>query len=401
MPWLALLVDWVACSQLHSPENLLPFLPWTTLGSFPGHTILSLMQLLVLELRNFFLCESHLLPNLSSLRIWTANLPGLPLRSAIGKWYLGLGIGLSWHSTILAHILMHQAADWCSIDTEILITTYCKHIFDCPFSSPPWDISSNSASSFSIAFWVTAFNLVPSSRIWKRQKFFAISCGRLPRVWNLLNSKSRVCTSIASSFIRKSFSVAGRCLEVVYTYPKDLLWLEHICSELWWNFSEYHLARPMDCLSLEVIPWNIQRERIWRILHASLIRIEQWLRLVDSQTSSSWLLHFHLPKDPVPYIEVCSIKLPTGPRFSPILNDILKLYGLMSHIDLKPYSSVVITLIEGILVPVIIKTIHCMHLVCVSSPLTWKAFAVLKDLSCWWAISSRECSQLQGSIVAL
>ncbi len=59
----------------------------------------------------------------------------------------------------------------------------------------------------------------------------------------------------------------------------------------------------------------------------------------------------------------------------------LKFTGSISRIDLNPYSSVLISVIEGILPPVIIKTMHCTDRVYLSSPFTWNAFAVPKNLN--------------------
>ncbi len=83
MPWLALLVDRVICTQRFRHENL--FIPWTlgtTLDSFPDIIHLSLMQG-VLELCNFSVCESQLRLNLSNLLIKIVGFTRLPLQSAV------------------------------------------------------------------------------------------------------------------------------------------------------------------------------------------------------------------------------------------------------------------------------------------------------------------------------
>ncbi len=119
-------------------------------------------------------------------------------------------------SALLAHALIDQTSDWRTIDTAEFLMTYSKHLLDCylgtssssPYlgtsSSSPGFVSSSSAGAYPIAFCVAEFNSALSSRIWKRQNFFAICSCRLPMVWNLLNSNSRVCISSTSSCVRKS-----------------------------------------------------------------------------------------------------------------------------------------------------------------------------------------------------
>ena len=154
----------------------------------------------------------------------------------------------------------------------------------------------------------------------------------------------------------------------------------------------------MECLSLQGVRRKIQCKRICRILDVSSTRLEWWLRQVDSQTSSVRILHFHGLKVQFHILNCAQFNLPIGtsPRFSHILDDILKSTGSISCIDLNPNSSVVIYLINGI--PVIMKTMHCTDLVYLSLPFTWNEFAVLKNLSCWQATSSKEFSASLGPI---
>ncbi len=53
-----------------------------------------------------------------------------------------------------------------------------------------------------------------------------------------------------------------------------------------------------------------------------------------------------------------SLPIGTSPHFSNIFDDILTSTGSMSCIDINPNLSVLISLINGILLPVIMKTIH-------------------------------------------
>jgi hypothetical protein len=67
------------------------------------------------------------------------------------------------------------------------------------FSTDPSSESKSRESVNPIAVCVAAFNRDPSSRIWKRQNFFAISSWREPIGSNLLNSHSRVWLSQAQA----------------------------------------------------------------------------------------------------------------------------------------------------------------------------------------------------------
>ncbi len=93
--------------------------------------------------------------------------------------------------------------------------------------------------------------------------------------------------------------------------------------------------------------------------------------IMDSESA------FSLSEWSVPYNEVCSNVLPidTSPRFSHILDDILKSSGSIFSIDPNPNSSLVISLIDGSIPPVIMKTMHCTDFLFLSSPSTWNQFA--------------------------
>ncbi len=113
-------------------------------------------------------------------------------------------------AALLAHALIDQTSDWRTVDTAEFLPANTSLIVNLgTSSSSPGFVSTTRASAYPIAFCVAEFSLAPSSRILKRQNFFAISSWRLPMDWNLLNYNSRVCILSASSCARKSFSVAG------------------------------------------------------------------------------------------------------------------------------------------------------------------------------------------------
>ncbi len=84
-------------------------------------------------------------------------------------------------------------------------------------TSSPWIGSKNRESANPIAYCVAVFSPEPSSRIWKRHNFFAISSWRVLIGSNLLNSHSWLCLSSASFCVRKSSSFTGRWLAVSIT----------------------------------------------------------------------------------------------------------------------------------------------------------------------------------------